>query len=89
MATMQQVAQAAMHPTITLANAKTIQNKQYNNISPVCAAISRVTTVKASEARQRRRYMMGIMKLVINAHAKTKKMITNTKAAIAVIRYNS
>ena len=29
MATMQQVAQAATHPTIALANAKTIQNKQY------------------------------------------------------------
>ena len=89
MATMQHVAQAAMHPTTTLANAKTIQNKQYNNISPVCAAISLVTTVKASKARQRCRYMTGIMKLVNNAHAKTKKIITNTHAAIAVIKYNS
>ena len=89
MATMQHVAQAAMHPTTALANAKTIQNKQYNKISPVCAAINLVTTVKASEARQRCRYMMGIMKLVINAHARRKKIITNTHAAIAVIRYTS
>ena len=86
---MQHVAQTAMHPTTTLANAKTIQNKQYNNISPVCAAISLVTAVKASKTRQRWRYIMGIMKLVNNAQAKTKKIITNTQAAIAVIKYTS
>jgi hypothetical protein len=87
MATMQHVAQAAMHPTIALANAKTIQNRQYNNISPVCAAINLVTTLKASEALQRCRYMIGIMKLPINAHARRKKMIANAHAASTDIRY--
>ena len=48
---MQHVAQAAMHPTITLPNANTIQNKQYNRISPGYAAINLATIVKASEAR--------------------------------------
>ena len=47
---MQQVAQAATHPTIALANAKTIQNKQYNKISPPCAAINLMTRVKACQA---------------------------------------
>ena len=86
---MQHVAQTATHPTIALANTKTIQNKQYNKISPVCAAISLVTTVNASEARQRCRYMMGIMKLVINTHARRKKIVTNISAARADIPYNS
>lgn len=86
---MQHVAQAARQPTITLANARTIQNKQYNNISPVYAAINLVTTVKASEARQRCRYMMGTMKATINAHARTKRIITNIHAASADIRYTS
>ena len=86
---MQQVAQAATHPTIALANAKTIQNKQYNKISPPCAAINRMTSVKACQAPQRCRYMMGIMKLPINAHAKTKTIITNIHAANADIRYTS
>ena len=83
---MQHVAQAATHPSIALANAKTIQNKQYNNISPVCAAINLVTTVKASKARQRCRYIMGTMKVEINAHTTTKKIITNIHIAIADIR---
>ena len=86
---MQHVAQAATHPTTALANAKTIQNKQYNKISPVCAAINLVTTVKASNARQRCRYMMGTMKLAINAHARTKTIIANIHAASADIRYTS
>ena len=89
MATMQQVAQAATHPTIALANAKTIQNKQYNKISPPCAAINLMTRVKACQAPQRCRYMMGIMKLPINAHAKTKRIITNIHAPNADIRYTS
>ena len=86
---MQHVAQAATHPTIALANAKTIQNKQYNKISPVCAAINLATMVKACKARQRCRYMMGTTKLAINAHARTKRIITNTNAAIADITYTS
>lgn len=89
MATMQQVAQAAMHPTTTAANAKTIQNKQYNKISPAYAAINLVTTMNAGQARQRCRYMMGSMKLAINPHATRKKIIPNIHAAIADIRYTS
>lgn len=84
---MQHVAQAAMHPTIALPNAKTIQNKQYNNISPGCAAISLVTIVKASEARQRCRYITGSMKLAINDHARRRKIIAKINAAIATITY--
>ena len=84
---MQHVAQAATHPTIAVAKAKTIQNKQYSKISPVCAAINLVTIMNACEARQRCRYMMGTMKLAINAHARTKRIITNIHAAIADIRY--
>ena len=76
---MQQVAQAATHPTIALANAKTIQNKQYNKISPPCAAINLMTRVKACQAPQRCRYMMGIMKLPINAHANTKRIIVTPR----------
>ena len=89
MATMQQVAQAATHPTIALANAKTIQNKQYNRISPGCAAIKLATMLKLFTARQRRRYITGSMKLANSDHMSTRTIITNTHAAIIEIRYTS
>ena len=88
-AAMQQVAQVARHVTIAVANARTSQNKQYKRISAGCAAINLVTTMNASDARQRCRYMIGTMKLPINDHAKTKRIIRSTHAAIADIRYTS
>jgi len=41
-AAMQHVAHVTTHPTITLATATTIRNKQYSTISPGCLAISDV-----------------------------------------------
>jgi len=84
---MQHVAHVARHATNAVANARTIQNKQYSNISPGCAAISLVTIIKASETRQRCRYITGSMKLAINDHARRRKIIANINAAIATITY--
>src|SRR5262249_11716420 len=86
-AAMQHVAQVTTHATTAVANASTIQNKQYNNTSPGCAAINLVTTVKPSGALQRRRYMIGTMKLEISDHPKMRKTITQVHPAIADIRY--
>ena len=84
---MQQVAQVTTHPVSALPNARTTQNKQYNNTSPGCAAINLVAPAKASAARQRSRYMTGTMKLMTNAHARTRRTITSIHPATADIRY--
>src|SRR6266516_1152429 len=84
---MQQVAQVATHATITVASARTIQNKQYKRISPGCPAINPATRLKASDERHRCRYMTGTMKFAINDHAKKRKSITNTQVAIAHTTY--
>ena len=83
---MQHVAQTAMHPTIALPNAKTIQNKQYNRISPGCVAINLIAVAKPSAARQRCRYIIGTMKLVTNPHARMRRIITSIHPAMADIR---
>ena len=82
---MQQVAQVTRHATIAVANARTIKNKQYKRISPGFAAISLVTVPNASYARHRRRYITGVIKLAISAHARTKSITTNAHATIAEI----
>ena len=84
---MQQVAQVTTHPISALPSARTTQNKQYNNTSPGCAAINLVVAAKASAARQRCRYMIGTMKPMTNAHARTRRPITCTHHATADIRY--
>lgn len=86
---MQHVAQVATHATITLATPKAIRNKQYNTISPGCAAIREITLRNASYAPQRRRYMMGIIKLDISAQTRTTSTMMNTQAAITTNTYGS
>ncbi len=86
---MQHVAQVATHATITLATPITIRNKQYKMISPGCALISEVTLRNASYARQRRRYMMGIIKLDTSAQMRATRTMMNTQAAITNNTYGS
>ena len=81
-AAMQQVAHAITHPTITLARARTIRNKQYSTISPGRLAISDVAARNASYARHRRRYITGTIKFTINAQANTISRMMKPQSAI-------
>lgn len=85
----QHVAQVATHATTMLATPKAIRNKQYNTISPGCAAISEVTLRNASYARQRRRYIMGIIKFDMSDQMSTTSTMMNTQAAITNNTYGS
>ena len=83
---MQQVAQAATHATIAVANARTIKNKPYKRISPGYAAINLTTIPKAFDARHCCRYMTGTMKFAINDNARTRRITTNAHATIVDIK---
>src|SRR5215467_374727 len=81
-AAMQHVAHVTTHPTITLASARTIRNRQYSTISPGCLVISDVAARNASYARHRRRYITGTIKFTISAQPNTASRMMNTQSAV-------
>ena len=86
---MQHVTHVTTQPITSIARMSTIPKRQNKMNGAGLAKINRITCLAASGAGHRCRYMTGAMKLAINAHARTKRTITNIHAPIANIRYTS
>jgi len=76
---MQQVTHAETQAIIALANANTKKNRKYKINGPGLAEIKETTALKASPARQRRRYISGTIKCETSAQPKAKRTIKHTQ----------
>ncbi len=76
---MQQVTHAEIQAISALANANTKKNRKYKINGPGLAEIKETTALKASPARQRRRYINGTIKCETSAQPKAKRTIKHTQ----------